>query len=400
MRTVVIEIREKNQSRTEVIHIVLAIASQSTIKMAVPKKANRGNKKPSTKQIFVVVVALCVALVIYSAVLSDSHTYLLGLPDAPSVSNGPAFVQKERQARAEQEQFCRDLKAGRIAAPRSKQGISEPMQTKQTRVVSNDETHHIVLEVYTENDIVSDEIRDNGGWETKIVNEIILIFVKYAEEYNLSLSDLTFVDIGANVGWFTMIMAAVGVNVIAFEPMEQNLYLIRKTLCNPENSYFSDRVLVFATGLSNETQTCIVFSGKSNVGDGITSCVEDTSTIVSPWKDYEVRGKIPLDRIDNIVSATGRNIVAVKMDTEGSEAHAVLGGPTFFLRPHIPYIFSEFNLMLMAARGGDGERFMRDFLDAGYLVRDQNGKQFWTREYATNMSNFAEAYDVVFEYNP
>jgi hypothetical protein len=43
---------------------------------------------------------------------------------------------------------------------------------------------------------------------------------------------------------------------------------------------------------------------------------------------------------------------------------------------------------------------MRDFLDAGYLVRDQNGKQFWTREYATNMSNFAEAYDVVFEYNP
>jgi hypothetical protein len=52
----------------------------------------------------------------------------------------------------------------------------------------------------------------------------------------------------------------------------------------------------------------------------------------------------------------------------------------------------------MAARGGDGERFMRDFLDAGYSVRDQKSSKFWTREYATDMSNFAVSHDVVFEY--
>jgi FkbM family methyltransferase len=370
-------------------------------------KGNRGNEKRSTKQIFVAVAVLCIALIIYSDVLSVNPTYLLGLPDVPSVSNGgPAFVQKEKQARAEQEQFCRDLKAGRIEAPRSKQGSREPMKTKQTRVVGvpgserYDLRHDFVLEVYEENDIVSGYIGGNGGWETKIVNEIILIFVKYAKKHNLSLSDLTFVDIGANVGWYTMILAAAGVNVIAFEPMEQNLHLIRKTLCNPENRYFSDRVLVFTSGLSDETQTCIVFSDKSNVGDGITACVEDPSTFMSARKDYEIRGKIPVDRIDNIVSASGRNIVAVKMDTEGSEAHVVLGGPTFFLRPQIPYIFSEFNLNLMAARGGDGERFMRDFLDAGYLVRDQKSSEFWTREYATDMSNFPAIHDVVFEYKP
>jgi FkbM family methyltransferase len=366
------------------------------------KKANRDNEKRSTMQIFLVVAVLCIVLVIYSAVLSDSHTYLLGLPDAPSVSNGPAFVQKERQARAEQEQFCRDLNAGRIEAPRSKQGISEPMQTKQTRVLSvpGDMRQDIVLEVYTENDIVSEYITKRNGWETQIVKEFVHIFVKYAEEHNLSLSDLTFVDIGANVGWFTMIMAAAGVNVIAFEPMEQNLYLIRKTLCNPENSGFSDRVLVFATGLSDETQTCILFSEKKNVGNGITACVEDPSTFVPPWKNFEIRGKIPVDRIDNIVSATGRNIVAVKMDTEGSEAHVVRGGPSFFLKPKIPYIFSEFDSKLMLTRGGEGERFMSDFLDAGYLVRDQKGTKFWNREHATNMKNFAKAYDVVFEYKP
>jgi FkbM family methyltransferase len=379
--------------------------------MAFHTKGNRGNEKRSTKQIFVAVAVLCIALIIYSDVLSVNPTYLLGLPDVPSVSNGgPAFVQKEKQARAEQEQFCRDLKAGRIEAPRSKQGSREPMKTKQTRVVGvpgserYDLRHDFVLEVYEENDIVSGYIGGSGGWETEMVNEIILVFVKYAEEHNLSLSDLTFVDIGANVGWYTMILAAAGVNVIAFEPMEQNLHLIRTALCYPENSGFSDRVLVVASGLSNETQTCIVFSGKVNVGDGVTACVEDPSTFMSAWKDFEIRGKIPVDRIDNIVSASGRNIVAVKMDTEGSEAHVVLGGPIFFLKQHIPYIFAEFDPKgLMATRGGDGERFMRDFLDAGYLVRNAHntkGKQFWTREYATDTSNFPVSHDVVFEYKP
>jgi hypothetical protein len=43
---------------------------------------------------------------------------------------------------------------------------------------------------------------------------------------------------------------------------------------------------------------------------------------------------------------------------------------------------------------------MRDFLDAGYLVRDQKSSEFWTREYATDMSNFHVSHDVVFEYKP
>jgi FkbM family methyltransferase len=197
-----------------------------------------------------------------------------------------------------------------------------------------------------------------------------------------------------------MIVAAMGVNVIAFEPMEQNLHLIRKTLCNPENSRFSDRVVVIPTGLSDTTQTCILFSDKINVGDGITTCVDDMSTYVPP-KDYDIRGYIPVDRIDNILSPAGRNIVMVKMDTEGSEANLVLGGPNFFLKSKIPYIFSEFNPHgLMKARGGNAGRFMRDFLDAGYLVRLHAKKTFLNRDFALNMDNFPDQYDLVFEYEP
>jgi FkbM family methyltransferase len=214
------------------------------------------------------------------------------------------------------------------------------MKTKQTRFDINvgGKKQEIVLEVYERNDIVSDSIGGKVGWENEAANEYITIFKKYAKDHNLRLSDLTFVDIGANIGWFTIRMAAAGVNVIAFEPMEQNLHLIRTTLCHPESSSFSDRVVVFPTGLSDTTQTCILFSGKDNVGDGVTTCVGDLSTFV-PWKGYDIRGYIPVDRIDNILSpGAGRKIVVVKMDTEGSETNVLLGGPSLFLKSKIPYI--------------------------------------------------------------
>jgi FkbM family methyltransferase len=214
------------------------------------------------------------------------------------------------------------------------------------------------------------------------------------------MSDLTFVDIGANVGWFSYVMAGMGVNVIAFEPMEQNLYLIRKTLCNLDNSSFRDRIVVFPTGLSDKTRTCIVFSDRKNVGDGVTTCVDDPSKI-DLWEGYDVRGTIPADRIDNIMSGADRKIVAVKMDTEGSEANIVLGGPHFFLKSKIPYISSEFQPNnMMAKGGGDGERFMRDSYDAGYSARNENDSETtrWTREYATNMANHGFI-DIILELN-
>jgi FkbM family methyltransferase len=352
--------------------------------MAVPKKRKEYDGKRSMK-IFLIALALCVFLMVQSVLPMAGK---LTLADFASTSNTPLFDRKEKEARAEQDQFCQDLVAGRIGLPKGS------LKTKQMNVGK------YVIEIYDGNDIVSGSIGGNGGWENDAVHNIIAVFTKYAEDHNLRMSDLTFVDIGANVGWFTYQMAAVGVNVIAFEPMEQNLHLIRKTLCKPENSDFSDRVVVYPMGLSDKTETCILFSGTINVGDGITSCVDNLSTFV-PQEGYDIRGYIPTDRIDNILSPDGRNIVAVKMDTEGSEANVLLGGHNFFLKSKIPYIFSEFDANgMIKSRGGDGGQFMRDFLDAGYAVRRHTEKNFMTRDFALNMGNFEKMCDLVFEYEP
>jgi hypothetical protein len=43
---------------------------------------------------------------------------------------------------------------------------------------------------------------------------------------------------------------------------------------------------------------------------------------------------------------------------------------------------------------------MGDFLDAGYSVRIHKSKTFLSRDFALNMDNFPDSYDLVFEYQP
>lgn len=42
------------------------------------------------------------------------------------------------------------------------------------------------------------------------------------QERGLSRDEIYFMDIGANVGWYSINMAVMGYNVIAFEPMTPN----------------------------------------------------------------------------------------------------------------------------------------------------------------------------------
>jgi hypothetical protein len=124
-------------------------------------------------------------------------------------------TKKERQARAEQVKLCQDLAASRIKLPKS-QGSLEPMKTEQTRFgvnVRGEEQGMISSVTASEANMVG---------RTKLSTNTS-IFTKYAEDHNMRFYDLTFVDSGTNVGWFTLLMATAGVNVITFEPMEQNL---------------------------------------------------------------------------------------------------------------------------------------------------------------------------------
>jgi len=247
------------------------------------------------------------------------------------------------------------------------------------------------MEVYLERDIVSKQIQ-KGGWEVEKVSAFNTYFLQYSKRHNIPLSKLFFVDIGANIGWFTLNMAALGVNVLAFEPMEENIQLLEKSLSLPENvaSGISDRITLFRHGLGVKNQTCVVYSHNINVGDGHVKCLDEDEEGSMEKKlhkiiphNYSIRGRIPIRRLDDVIqtyrekrmkhSDDDFKVVCVKMDTEGYEGNVLEGGTGFLLESGlVDVIITEFVPKWLEEKGGDPVEFMSKMKDAGYRVVKTN----------------------------
>ena len=255
------------------------------------------------------------------------------------------------------------------------------------------------IEIYRANDIVSNQIKMSGAWDLSKLRLFQKIVGDYSREKGIPLNELTFVDIGGNIGWFSLSMAAMGLEVMSFEPMASNIDMMRRSLCNKTNikSGISRRVELFPFGLGPKEESCIVYSGNINEGDGVTMCGKTEEEITIP-DGYAIRGKIITKRLDDVASSEGKNIALVKMDVEGYESHVVEGGRSFLLDSKIPFIVAEFVPQWMKDLGGDPERMINRFYDAGYKVL-ANGHHL-PRDQATDMKRYGingAIDDVVFE---
>lgn len=140
-------------------------------------------------------------------------------------------------------------------------------------------------------DFVSRTIALSGVWERKKTERIRKI-LQSAAALSGGPGAVTVMDVGANVGWFTLSMASWGHRVLSFEPMAQNYHLLSRSLeLNP-----SFNVSLFPYALGDRYSVCGIYSDDINFNDGHTVC---EGQIVSPrWKR---RGSCVLVRADDFV---------------------------------------------------------------------------------------------------
>jgi len=157
----------------------------------------------------------------------------------------------------------------------------------------------------------------------------------------------TFLDVGANVGWYSVLFAKIGYQVVAVEPMLQNREAIKAMLClNPD---IQDRVRLMEVAIvapENTTHRCIIHATKTNRGNGVLTCVGhgeeppcDLRTDGEEGSHCEVVRSMTLDQV---LEETGFGQVDVaKMDIEGFECKAILGGQTLFTEHHVKLLQME-----------------------------------------------------------
>ena len=167
---------------------------------------------------------------------------------------------------------------------------------------------------------------------------------------------MTFVDIGANVGFYSILASrAVGPegHVLSFEPNSENCRLVM--LSARRNGLDNITMYPFALGDSNGHALFHTHLG-SNGGlfnDEGDALLDSTAVVV------------PIARLDDVVT---HEIDLIKIDVEGAEA-LVMRGATGLIEKYRPTVVSEFSLeMLRRVSGVDGLDYLHYWDELGYSL--------------------------------
>ena len=169
-------------------------------------------------------------------------------------------------------------------------------------------------------------LRESGNFEGALQKYLFNeIFPKYPKA--------AFVDIGANIGVYTVSAAALGRRVFAFEPMEDTFKAFSHSVLIND---VSDSVFAFNYALEDK-ETC--YKPEFLTGNpGATKIIKSNCSKIN---DSFVIKAGKLDQLLTLFEELQIKQAIIKMDVEGSEANVVAGGRKFLEQIDIPYIQME-----------------------------------------------------------
>eukprot|EP00746_Dinoflagellata_sp_MGD_P096011 gnl/MRDRNA2_/MRDRNA2_38475_c0_seq1.p1 gnl/MRDRNA2_/MRDRNA2_38475_c0~~gnl/MRDRNA2_/MRDRNA2_38475_c0_seq1.p1 ORF type:complete len:363 (+),score=58.65 gnl/MRDRNA2_/MRDRNA2_38475_c0_seq1:152-1090(+) len=171
----------------------------------------------------------------------------------------------------------------------------------------------------------------------------LLRAAKDAVVHHWGHDSLGFIDVGANIGYFTFLAASNNISVLAVEAWDQNMFLIDQTIKSNSPS-FNNVVQAqraasqyLQKGATSGVRGCIKATSVANIGNG--KMEQATSKRHQFSHDSTCIDKPRFETLDNIISTAAngswqnRSIVIMKIDIEGFETHALLGASEFLGNP-------------------------------------------------------------------
>jgi FkbM family methyltransferase len=163
------------------------------------------------------------------------------------------------------------------------------------------------------------------------------------------------VDVGANLGYFSLAAASLGARVVAFEPMSRNARKLSKSIYR---NRFEDRITLYQNAVWREGDSMSVRldeTDPSNQGNGRMSAAAR-------------EGQYGIDYV-NTVSLSElihHDVDVIKIDTEGTEDAVIAGAKGLICAYRVKHIVMEFTEVKKR-----GAKEMLSFLTtAGYSVSD------------------------------
>lgn len=196
-------------------------------------------------------------------------------------------------------------------------------------------------------EVISKAIAQTGAFD----DDEYLVLADALNYYRTRGEAITFVDIGANIGLFSMLAASMGHNVVAFEPARTNALKLNASI---RVNGFTDRVQLLQMGLGDSRQ---VLSLGLNPDSPVVSSDGLMFRPNQSWSQYTDWGKLSVesvlvDTLDAVTSSSEYSLRfdmttrarIVKMDVEGFEPLVLAGAHNFFAQARPDLVLFEVNL--------------------------------------------------------
>ena len=182
-------------------------------------------------------------------------------------------------------------------------------------------------------DLMSSRILRTGAWEIRHPQQLATLADASLEPFRGSSNRHVFLDIGANIGYYSLLFAHFGYRSIAIEPMARNLAAINASLCR--SSRLSSRISVVpsaAGGSRVGTERCIIRTRRgvrNNRGNGVLRCGTPGRAglhTCAAADDAHTCHEVRLRTVDDVLAELRLpRVDVVKIDIEGTECQALPG---------------------------------------------------------------------------
>lgn len=187
--------------------------------------------------------------------------------------------------------------------------------------------------LHGDQDAVSNIIQLNRIWEEPLLTKILRVLIRYPH--------MDFIDVGANLGIYTMFAASLGRSVLSIECFKPNIDRIRRAI---QIEQLQDKVILIGNAIYNESGKYLqMTTSPHNIGsqeiitDNNRTYFNNDSNVVKTIRFDEL---LPILQMKNI-----RNAV-MKVDIQWSEVYLCETGGKIFDYVDIPVILMEWERVM------------------------------------------------------
>lgn len=180
---------------------------------------------------------------------------------------------------------------------------------------------------------------------------------------NVRDSNLLFVDVGANIGYFTLTAASMGYNVVAFEPMSRNANKVIKSVLINE---LSPLVHLYQNAVTDRSGEYVVLKETAETNQGNGQIVADGGETKPP-------GVYGVDYVGSVTLSDvfwGRDAFIVKIDVEGRENEVLAGARKWICSSTVKHIIIEISDVTKSNARYPLTALLDFMKSAGYEIRD------------------------------